>query len=131
MKTPSVSLMLRLGVTLVAACAMGTVPGLAQAQTATHQVFSFNDLGMHCYDSSFADFAVLPPYNVLRGQVILKGQHPQILDHTQVRLTYNAVADPTGSIIFFLLTNANKCRPVSLFLPAHPLTIYCLEIIFS
>jgi hypothetical protein len=90
--------MLHLGVVLLAAFALGTAPGLARAQTATHQVFSFNDLGMHCYDSSFADFAVLPPYNVLRGQVILKGQHPQILDHTQVRLTYNAVADPTGSI---------------------------------
>ncbi len=90
--------MLRLGVALWAAFAVGTVPGLALAQTAAHQVFSFNDLGMHCYDSSFAEFAVLPPYNVLRGQVILKGQHPQILDNTQVRLTYRAVADPTGSI---------------------------------
>ncbi|RJR47652.1 MAG: cytochrome C [Deltaproteobacteria bacterium] len=90
--------MLRQGAAFLAALAMGTAPGPALAQTATHQVFSFNDLGMHCYDSSFAEFAILPPYNVVRGQVILRGQHPVILDNTQVNLTYRAAADPTGSI---------------------------------
>jgi hypothetical protein len=66
--------------------------------TGLSQVFSFNDLGMHCYDADFSVFAVLPPYNVVRAQVLLKGLSPKFLDNTQVDLTYRAVTDPTGSI---------------------------------
>ncbi|RJR47653.1 MAG: cytochrome C [Deltaproteobacteria bacterium] len=76
----------------------GVTPGLAQTSTPSYQVFAFNDLGMHCYDSDFSVAAVLPPYNVVRAQVLLKGQHPQFLDPAQVKLSYRAVADPTGSI---------------------------------
>jgi hypothetical protein len=98
MKKTPVALSLRLWVVLVAALSLGTGQGWAQASPPAHQVFSFNDLGMHCYDAGFAVFAVLPPFNVVRGQVILKGAVPRILDNTQVGLTYVAVADPTGSI---------------------------------
>jgi hypothetical protein len=82
---------------LLAALFLVTGPERAQAQP-SYQVFAFNDLGMHCYDSSFAEFAILPPFNVLRAQVIQTGPLPLILDNTQANLVYKAVADPRGSI---------------------------------
>ena len=75
-----------------------TDPTTPTVITGGAQVFSFNDLGMHCYDADFSVFAVLPPYNILRAQVLLKGLSPRFLDNTQVNLTYRAIADPTGSI---------------------------------
>jgi hypothetical protein len=75
-----------------------TPPPTQPINPGSAQVFSFNDLGMHCYDADFSVFAVLPPYNVVRAQVLLKGLSPRFLDNTQVNLTYRAVPDPTGSI---------------------------------
>src|SRR5512137_2738355 len=82
---------------LLLAALLGPVQGWAQS-LGSYQVFAHNDLGMHCYDSTFGTFAILPPYNVLKAQTILKGAKPQFLNSTQVNLTYQAVADPTGSI---------------------------------
>ncbi len=42
-------------------------------------VLAWNDLGMHCYNRSFQDLAVLPPYNSLRAQVIQVGDPPQVI----------------------------------------------------
>jgi hypothetical protein len=42
-------------------------------------LLGWNDLGMHCYNRDFADLAVLPPYNTLWTQVILRGDPPQIV----------------------------------------------------
>ena len=42
-------------------------------------VLAWNDLGMHCYNSSFEDLAVLPPWNTLWAQVIEIGESPQIV----------------------------------------------------
>jgi hypothetical protein len=42
-------------------------------------ILAWNNLGMHCYDSDFSDFAVLPPYNTLRAQVIRIGDPPQLV----------------------------------------------------
>jgi hypothetical protein len=42
-------------------------------------LLGWNDLGMHCYNRDFADLAVLPPYNTLWAQVILRGDPPQIV----------------------------------------------------
>lgn len=39
----------------------------------------WNDLGMHCYNRSFQDLAVLPPYNNLWAQVIQRGDPPKIV----------------------------------------------------
>ncbi len=36
-------------------------------------IISWNDLGMHCSNKDFSKFAVLPPYNNLKAQVIKKG----------------------------------------------------------
>ena len=62
-----------------------------------YQVFAFNDLGMHCYDSDFSVFSILPLFNILHAQVIQKGTSPEILGST-VGVTYKAMADSTGSI---------------------------------
>ncbi len=42
-------------------------------------VIGWNDLGMHCMDPSYEDFAVLPPYNTLWAQVIRRGDEPDIV----------------------------------------------------
>lgn len=42
-------------------------------------LLGWNDLGMHCYNRNFQDLAVLPPYNTLWAQVILRGDPPQII----------------------------------------------------
>lgn len=64
------------------------------------RVFANNDLGMHCVDSSFAVFSILPPYNVVDAQVVALRSNalPVVLDQTQVDVRYAAIADATGSI---------------------------------
>ena len=60
-------------------------------------VVAWNNLGMHCMDADFNVFSILPPYNTIQAQVVdpagkLAG------DGTGIRLTYEPVADPLGSI---------------------------------
>lgn len=43
-------------------------------------VLGYNDLGMHCMNEDFSEFAILPPYNTLRAQVIDRsGEEPHIV----------------------------------------------------
>lgn len=44
----------------------------------THVVLGWNDLGMHCMNPSFDSFCVLPPFNTLMAQAVLRGDRPQI-----------------------------------------------------
>jgi hypothetical protein len=46
---------------------------------ASYVLLGWNDLGMHCYNRYFQDIAVLPPYNNLWAQVILRGDPPQVV----------------------------------------------------
>ena len=62
------------------------------------QVFAFNDLGMHCYDRDFSVFSLLPPFNVIHAQVILKGVKPKLLDSRAANLLYAGTPDAAGSI---------------------------------
>jgi hypothetical protein len=62
----------------LAAGALLTV-GAAPAFAAKYAVFAVNDLGMHCYQRSYAGFMILPPANNLKVQVFRKGSegaHP-------------------------------------------------------
>lgn len=55
------------------------VQGLAQVQ---HVILVANDLGMHCMNKDHANMSILPPYNTLNAQVILRGDAdnmPQII----------------------------------------------------
>jgi len=68
---------------------------------ADFKVFAFNDLGMHCYDSDFSVFSILPPFNVVNAQVVRRGyagSNPEILGNDAVRVRYSAVSDSSGSI---------------------------------
>ena len=63
-------------------------------------ILANNDLGMHCADQDYRIFSILPAYNVIGAQVILRGQEPELLTPADgVELSYYAVAanivDPT------------------------------------
>lgn len=43
-------------------------------------VLGYNDLGMHCMNSDFSEFMILPPFNTLHAQVIDRsGEEPRIV----------------------------------------------------
>lgn len=69
------------------------------AATATGKwtVIGWNDLGMHCMDGDYAVFSILPPFNNVRAQVI-DSSGKLVSDPARVRLSYEALADPDGSI---------------------------------
>jgi hypothetical protein len=48
-------------------------PIQAQPDQETHLVLCWNDLGMHCMNKNHNKISVLPPYNTLQAQVILRG----------------------------------------------------------
>lgn len=78
-----------------------TIPVTVQANPVTpsagnYTLLAWNDLGMHCMDGlDFSVFAILPPYNTLHAQ--LKDKAGKLVT-SGVKLTYEAVADSTGSI---------------------------------
>src|SRR5689334_20245256 len=69
-------------------------PVTLTAQTAT--ILGWNNLGMHCMDSDYSVFSVLPPYNTIEAHLLINGQ--LLLNTNGYRLTYEAVPDPSGSL---------------------------------
>jgi len=62
---------------------------VANMTSTGYVIVAWNNLGMHCYDSDYSDFAVLPPYNTLLAQVIRVGDPPQIVtDGVQVSYAF-------------------------------------------
>jgi len=76
----------------------GTVLLLAlqSGQGANNQILGWNNLGMHCMDSDYSVFSMLPPYNTIQAQLIVNGA--LVTNGTGYSVTYQAVADPSGSI---------------------------------
>ena len=71
--------------------------GLAPVPESGWRVVAWNDLGMHCLDADFSAFVILPPYNTIHAQLIdPAGQLVTVPG--SVTVTYEAVADATGSI---------------------------------
>src|SRR5512136_2259569 len=66
------------------------------AHAATSTIVGWNNLGMHCMDSDYSVFTVLPPYNTIEAQLIVAGK--LITNGAGYTVTYQAVADPSGSI---------------------------------
>lgn len=61
------------------------------------KVLGWNNLGMHCMDSDYRVFSILPPYNTLDAQVIgPDGKKKGPVDG--ISMYYESVADPDGSI---------------------------------
>lgn len=61
-----------------------------------YAIIAWNDLGMHCMDPSYEDFAVLPPYNTLHAQVIQRAYLPTIVTQgitVQYRILGNTRSD--------------------------------------
>ncbi len=70
--------------------------GLA-ATAAAQTLIGWNNLGMHCMDDDYSVFSILPPYNVIDCQLI-DAQGKLVTNPAGLLLTYEAVADPDGSI---------------------------------
>jgi hypothetical protein len=62
---------------------------------ANNQILGWNNLGMHCMDSDYSVFSVLPPYNTIEAQLIVNGR--LVTNGVGYTVTYQAVADPDGS----------------------------------
>ncbi len=63
-----------------------------------YTLLAWSELGMHCMDGSdYSIFSLLPPYNTLKAQLIIKGTSPRIVN-ADVTITYEAVAKDTGTL---------------------------------
>lgn len=64
-----------------------------------YTLIAWNDLGMHCVDGKdYSVFSILPPYNNLHAHLISKNATSGKNVTSGVTLTYESVADTTGSI---------------------------------
>lgn len=86
---------LRSILTLLTAAALA-----ANAQTTSHwTVIGWNDLGMHCVDGKdYSIYSILPPYNNIHAHVIDPNGKLIKASSSTLQVTYEAVADPDGSI---------------------------------
>ncbi len=62
------------------------------------KIVGWNNLGMHCMDDDYAIFSILPPYNTVNAQLIDNNGRLVTALPAGVTVTYEAVADPDGSI---------------------------------
>ncbi len=77
------------------------------ATTATYALMGWSELGMHCIDGKdYSVFSVLPPFNVVRAQLVQKSE-PPVLITNGVTVTYQATADAKGSINTYSGTKTN------------------------
>ena len=60
------------------------------------RVIFWNDLGMHCMDSDYSVFALLPPFNTINAQFILNGD--LVRSPGAYTLWYEGTPDANGSI---------------------------------
>jgi len=72
---------------------LGAPTGWSQS---TNTILGWNNLGMHCMDRSYSVFSILPPYNTIEAQLIINGI--LVTNQNGYTVTYQAIADPTGSI---------------------------------
>ncbi len=74
-----------------AAPAVSATPG-------PYVLVAWSELGMHCMDGKdYSVFAVLPPYNTIHAQLLKRGE-PPVAVTSGVTVTYQAIADTSGSI---------------------------------
>jgi len=88
---------------ILAACGGGGGDGTNNTQPPTIEtatVLAANDLGMHCMDREFSVFSILPPFNVVNAQVVVRDNDgsPYVADDAEVEVFYDDVADASGSI---------------------------------
>ena len=85
---------------LVRLLSVGALLGLWHPMSSTAAptvLVGWNNLGMHCTDGSdFSVFSILPHYNTIQAQLIVNGK--LVTNPRGMTVTYQAVADPDGSI---------------------------------
>ena len=89
-------LYLSLALVLVGALVVAALSASAAGGTAGWTLVGWNNLGMHCMDAKFDVFAILPPYNTIEAQLV-DASGNLVKSGGGVTVTYQAVADPTGS----------------------------------
>ena len=74
------------------------LPNQAPAST-NWTVLGWNNLGMHCMDSDYSVFSILPPYNTINAQLLGSetGFAWLVTSGTNTSVSYKALADPDGS----------------------------------
>lgn len=75
--------------------------GPMQAHAATNwTIIGWNNLGMHCMDSEYSVFSILPPYNTIHAQVIGSTTAATWLVKSDALcgVNYRAAIDPSGSM---------------------------------
>jgi hypothetical protein len=74
-----------------------TVTSGTTTGSAKYSLLAWNDLGMHCVDGKdYSVFSILPPFNNLHAQLVNASTGKAVT--SGVTLTYEAIADPTGSV---------------------------------
>lgn len=76
---------------------LGAVVSAHAAAASAWTLVGWNNLGMHCMDADYGVFSLLPPYNTIYAQLI-DAQGRLVSDPRGITVTYEAVADPDGSI---------------------------------
>ena len=79
------------------ALAAGVIALAGPAAAAPWTLVGWNNLGMHCTDGDFSVFSLLPPYNTIAAQLV-DGSGQLVTNPTGITVTYQAIADPDGSI---------------------------------
>jgi hypothetical protein len=72
-------------------------PATVKAGGGEPTILAWNNLGMHCMDDDYSVFTILPPFNTLDAQLI-DASGNLVTTTTGITVTYEAVADPDGSI---------------------------------
>lgn len=91
-----------LGALALAVLATGAAPG---ARAAQYKVLGWNDLGMHCMDSDYSVFSILPPYNTLHAQVVDITNNKLVT--SGVSVSFEATPDLNGSVNSYSLGKTN------------------------
>jgi hypothetical protein len=74
------------------------VAGASVAAVNGTHLFAWNDLGMHCMDSDYSIFTLLPPFNDLNAQLVVNGKLVNSTNSTGYALKYASTPDPAGSV---------------------------------
>jgi hypothetical protein len=88
---------LRLGAAAAAVLAVSALGLFGVTAGTGWTIVGWNNLGMHCMDSDFGVFSILPPYNTIHAQLVDASGH-LVTDPAGVTVTYEAVADASGSV---------------------------------
>ncbi len=66
----------------------------SRANLKIFRILATNDLGMHCGDLDYRVAAILPPFNVVHSQVIIRNPGPRILTGVEADVYFSAASNP-------------------------------------